>query len=618
MPRKTRLTGAQVILKYLENERVPYILGIFGHGNIQSSDVIKKHKDTITYIQVKNEQNAVHIATAYAKMTGCPLAVTTSIGPGCTNLVTGAAVAHANRLPVILLPGDKHAGNEGVVLQELEGNSDTESRAADTLKPVSRYWMRVNRAEQLQKVLPQLFDTILTPGMQGPGTLALPMDVQAEAAEFDLDMLMKPRDREWQRTLPDRLAVKRAIEAIKRCRRPLIIAGGGVIYSQAWTWLEIFSDLIGAPVVTTQAGNGALLFDHPMYAFSGIGPTGNPCTNTLAYKADLVIGIGTRYADFITESETAFGRDVTFININVAHVDVGKQRAIKLLGDAQATLAQLVQEIRIQRAYPDSENRKKYEAEFEKLKEKWIKEQDKYRNYNGETLVQSEVIGILNEACAPTDVVINAAGSMPGDLQKLWRPKDPTRKGYHLEYGYSCMGYEIPAGIGVKLADPTREVWVLVGDGSALMGGLQEIQTAYQYGIKINIILVDNHGYQCIRGLQKGQGFQEFGNEFRMFEEKTNALTGEHTFIKFANIARELGAVSMTATTREAFTAAVEACKNIPGNQPTLIHVLVDPEFCLPDYGGWWDVPIPEVSDRPEMKKALRRYRRKKARQVVR
>lgn len=617
MEKKTKLTGAQAIVKYLIHERVPYVLGIFGHGNVQLGEALAEEKDKITYIQVKNEQNAVHIATAYAKMTGRPLAVTSSIGPGCTNLVTGAAVAHANRLPVILLPGDAFSDAVGPVLQQIEGNPDAECRAADTLKPVSRYWMRVNRAKQLQKVLPQLFDAILTPGMEGPGTLALPMDVQAEAADFDLEMFLKPRAQYWQRTFPDPLAVKTAVEEIKNAKRPLIIAGGGVIYSHAWAWLEIFAELIGAPVVATQSGNGALLFDHPFYAFSGIGPTGNPCTNTLARKADLIIGVGTRYTDFITESETAFRRDAVFININVAHVDIGKQRAIKLLGDAQSTLVELVREIWIRRACPDPETRIAYEKELQSLKKKWIREQDRFRDYNGEKLVQPEVIGILNEACGPIDVVINAAGGMPGDLQKFWRPKDPTRKGYHLEYGYSCMGYEIPAGIGVKLADPRREVWVLVGDGSALMGGLSELHTAYQYGIKVNVIVVDNHGYQCIRGLQRGQGFQEFGNEFRVFEKGKNNLTGERTLIKFANIARELGAVSITANSREAFRAAIEAARNIPGIQPTLIHVLVDPEFSTPGY-GWWDVPIPEVSDRPELKRALRRYRAKKTTQTIR
>ncbi len=601
MAKKTKFTGAQMIVKYLIHEKIPYVLGIFGHGNVQLGEALAEHKDEITYIQVKNEQNAVHIATAYAKMTGWPLAVTTSIGPGCTNLVTGAAVAHANRRPVILLPGDKFSGSEGVVLQELEGNPDIESRAADTLKPVSRYWMRVNRAKQLQKVLPQMFDAILTPGMEGPGTIALPMDVQAEAADFDLEMLFRPRARNWARTRPDRDAVKEAVRLIQKSKRPLIIAGGGAIYSFAWGWLELFADLIGAPVVTTQAGNGALLFNHPYYAFSGIGPTGNPCTNTLAHRADLIIGIGTRYTDFITESETAFRRDAAFININLSHVDVGKQRALKLLGDAQATIQELVQEIRFRRAYPNPDFRNAYDKEIQTLKKKWIRTQDRFRTYSGEKLIQPEVIGILNDACDPTDVVINAAGGMPGDLQRFWRPKDPTRKGYHIEYGYSCMGYEIPAGIGVKLADPDREVWVLAGDGSFLMGGAQEILTAYQEGIKINVIVVDNHGYQCIRGLQRGNGFEEFGNEFRVRDSKINTLSREQTSVRYANIARDLGAVSMTANTREALLAAIEAAKNIK-EQPVLIHVSVDPEFSLPDFGGWWDVPIPELSKRPELK----------------
>jgi len=617
MRKKVRLTGAQVIVEYLIHEQVPYVLGIFGHGNVQLAEALAEQKEKIRFIQVKNEQNAVHIATAHAKMTGRPLAVTTSIGPGCTNTVTGAAVAHTNRRPVILLLGDAFSDSVGPVLQQLEGNPDSEARAADTLKPVSRYWARINRAIQLQKRLPEMFDAIFTPGLEGPGILALPMDVQAEAAEFDLDTLIKPRAKNWTRTIPDPAATKEAVELIKKAKRPLIIAGGGVIYSEAWQWLETFAETIGAPVIHTQAGNGALLFDHPLNAFSGIGPTGNPCSNTLARKADVIIGVGTRYTDFITESETAFRRDARCININICSVDVGKQRAVKLLGDAQAALRELVSAVRIWRGYPDLEARARYENEIRDLRTRWIEEQDRFRNYNAKPMIQPEVVGILNDFCDPTDVVIDAAGGLPSDLQRFWRPKDPTRRGYHVEYGYSCMGYEIPAGIGVKLADPSREAWVLVGDGSFLMGGHQEIHTACQEGIKINIIVVDNHGYQCIRGLQRSRGFEEFGNEFRLRDPKTKTLGGDRTSIKFAHIGQALGAVSMTATTREELLRCFEVAKKVRG-QPTLIHVQVDPEFCLPDYGGWWDVPIPEVSGRSELRKSLVYYRRKKRTQTVR
>lgn len=618
MTRKTRLTGAQVILKYLINEGVPYVLGIFGHGNVQLGEALAEHKDKIRFVQVKNEQNAVHIAAGYAKMTGRPLAVTTSIGPGCTNLVTGAALCRVNRLPVLLLPGDAFSDAVGPVLQQIEGNNVAESRAVDTLVPVSKYWTRISRAIELQKRLPEAFDTMMEPGNQGPATLVLPMDVQAEATHFDLEVLMRPRDKNWERIRPDPLAIRRAVDLILKAKRPIIIAGGGVIRSGAMHEVKTFAKMISAPVIHTQAGNGVLLFTDELNAFSA-GPSGSFVGNRLAPKADLVIGIGTRYSDFTTGSETLFARDTQFININISHVDVGKERATKLLGDAQMALREIIASLgsrHVEVAEARGERRVLRE-ELAELRTEWIKEQDRLRSLGLQNpMAQSEVIGIVNDFCDIKDVVVSAAGSLPGDLLKLWRCKDPTAKGYHIEYGYSCMGYEISGAIGAKLADPAREVYAMVGDATFLMAP-QELFTAVQEGIKITVILVDNHGPQCIRGLQSGNGFQEFGNEFRYRDPYTGTLSGKYISVNFLELARGFGAPAIKAKSRYELERALAWAKKIT-TRPAFIYVETDPECRVPSYGGWWDVPRPEVTDRPELKKQLRQYRRMKAKQVVR
>jgi len=605
-----KLTVSQVIVKYLINEGIPYILGIFGHGNVQLGEALKEHEDKIRYIQLKNEQNGVHIAIAYAKMTGRPLAVTTSIGPGTTNLVTGAAAAFVNRRPVLLLPGDAFAERVGPVLQQIEGRHTVDEMATDTLKPVSRYWVRITRPDQIRQELPRAFEAMLKPGEEGPATICLPMDLQAESYDYDLDVLLKPRDKEWERIMPDERAIKRAIEAIKNSKRPLIIAGGGVIYSEAWEEVVKLAEKIVAPVVQTHAGNGTMLFDHPFNAFT-VGPDGTLCGNNLAEKADLIIGVGTRYTDFTTCSETLFGRGAQFVNINISPFDVGKERAIKLWGDAKAGLQMLLKELGNKKL-----ERKDYFEEIQRERENWIKIFKEVTHEDFSSMTQARVIGVLNDSKDNNAVVVCAAGSLPGHLLRFWKNTDLTRKSYHLEYGYSTMGYEIPGGIGVKLADPKRNVYVMIGDASFLMSP-QELATAVQEKIAITVLVIDNGGSQVIRNLQKGTGFQEFGNEFK-FRNKEGKLEGEFLPLDFVKIAEGMGAKGIFVDTPEKLEVALREAKNTK-DRPTVIHVKVEPGRKFPPgYNSWWDVPRPEVSDREEMQKQLKEYKKKKSTQVIR
>ncbi len=611
----TKLTSAQMIVRYLINEKIPYVLGIFGHGNIQLGEALKEQEDKIKFIQVKHELNAVNIAISYAKITGKPLAVTSSVGPGTTNLVTGAAAARVNRLPVLLLPGDVFAGRTGEVLQQIEGNHVSDEMASDTLKPVSKYWFRLTRPDQICQELPRAFEAMLEPGDQGPATICLPMDAQAEAFDYDMDTLLKQRDEKWERITPDQRAIKRAVTAIHKSKRPIIIAGGGVKYSQAWKELRDLAYFLCAPVVHTHAGNGAMLWDDALNAYT-IGPDGSLCGNNLAEKADLVIGIGTRYMDFTTQSETLFGRGTQFININICGFDLGKERAIKLWGDAKCGLRMLLKEL----AGPDSsfsikkrywQKHQEYFEEISHERKKWQKIVEQVTLEECYPMTQARVIGILNDLADRKAVVVSAAGSLPGHLLRFWKNIDPSHQAYHSEYGYSTMGYEIPGGIGVKLADSSRNVYVLIGDASFLMQP-QEIVTAVQEKIVITILIVDNHGPQVIRNLQKGTGFQEFGNEFR-FRDANEKLEGEYLPIDFVKIAQGMGAKGIFADTPETLERALEEAKNnIDG--PTVIHVKVEPGRKFPPgYNSWWDVPRPEISDRKEMKKQLKEYRKIKA-----
>jgi len=604
-----RLTASQVIVKYLINEGIPYILGIFGHGNVQLGEAIKEHEDKIRYIQLKNEQNGVHIAIAYAKMTGRPLAVTTSIGPGTTNLVTGAAAAFVNRRPVLLLPGDAFAERVGPVLQQIEGRHTADEMATDTLKPVSRYWLRITRPDQHRQELPRAFEAMLKPGEEGPATICLPMDLQAESFDYDLDVLLKSRDKEWERIAPDERAIKRAAEQIKNAERPLIIAGGGVIYSEAREEVVKLAEKIVAPVIQTHAGNGTMLFNHPLNAFTA-GPDGTLCGNNLAEKADLVIGVGTRYSDFTTRSEPLFGRGVQFINVNISPFDVGKERAIKLWGDAKVALKMLLEGLGNKKF-----DKKEYFEEIQTERKNWINIFEEVTHEDFQPMTQARAIGVLNDFKDEKAVVVCAAGSLPGHLLRFWKNTDPTRKSYHLEYGFSTMGYEIPGAMGVKLADSSRDVYAMIGDASFLMAP-QELVTIVQEKIAITVLVIDNGGPQVIRNLQKGTGFQEFGNEFKF--RKGGKLEGEFLPIDFVKIAEGMGAKGIFVDTPEKLEGALKEAKNTK-DRPTVIHVKVEPGRKFPPgYNSWWDVPRPEVSDRPEMQKQFEEYKKRKSTQVIR
>ncbi|MCD6471446.1 3D-(3,5/4)-trihydroxycyclohexane-1,2-dione acylhydrolase (decyclizing) [bacterium] len=605
-----KLTTAQLIVRYLIKEKIPYVLGIFGHGNIQLAEALKEQEKSIRFIQVKNEQNGVHIAIAYAKVTGRPLAVTSSIGPGTTNMVTGAAAAFINRLPVLLLPGDAYAERIGPLLQQIEGRNTSEEMASDSLKPVSRYWFRVNRPEQLRQELPKAFEAMLKPGEQGPATICLPMDIQAESYDFDIDIILKERDRDWERISPDSRAIERAVQAIKKAKRPIIIAGGGVIYSQAWEELIKLAEHIVSPVIQTHAGNGTMLFSHPLNIYT-VGPDGTLCGNNIAEKSDLIIGVGTRYTDFTTRSKTLFGRNAQFININTSPFDLVKERAIKLWGDAKITLELLYKKLKNEKFY-----RNEYYKEIQNERKKWINILEKITHEDTYPMTQARVIGVLNDFKKDDAVVVSAAGSLPGHLLRFWKNTDPTRKSYHVEYGYSTMGYEIPGAIGVKLAEPHRDVYALIGDASFLMQP-QEIVTAVQEKIPITILVIDNGGAQVIRNLQKISGLSEFGNEFK-FRDKKGKLNGKYLTIDFVKIAEGMGAKGFFVDTPEKLKIALGRARKIK-DKPTLIHIKTEPGRKFPPgYNSWWDVPIPEVSKRKAVKESFRKYQIIKKKQVVR
>ena len=510
-PPATRLTMAQALVRYLAAQHVsrdgrenPFFAGawgIFGHGNVAGlGQALEQYAPQLRYYQSRNEQAQVLASVAYAKHRNrlATFACASSIGPGATNMITGAAVATVNRIPVLLLAGDIFAERiQAPVLQQLESEHSQDISVNDCFKPVSRYWDRIYRPEQLITALPEAMRVLTSPADTGAVTLALPQDVQAEAYDYP-DFMFEKRVWEIPRNRADFAAIKRAAEWIRASRQPLIIAGGGVHYSAAHDALESFAERSGIPVCETQAGKGALAYDNPVN-LGAIGVTGTEGANLLARETDLVIGIGTRYSDFTSASKTAFTREgVRFININVAEFDAYKHSALPLVGDARVTLEELAQELGGYMVADD------YRARVAAYNQAWDAEVHRIYNLEHEPLLsQGELIGMVNSLSAPGDTVLCAAGSLPGDLHKLWRTRD--RKGYHLEYGYSTMGYEIAGGMGVKMADPEREVWVMVGDGSFLMMHT-EIVTMVQEGIKVNIIVLDNHGHASIGGLSKSVG----------------------------------------------------------------------------------------------------------------
>ncbi len=609
MARTIRLTMAQALIRFLKNQYVerdgrviPFfagVFGIFGHGNVAGiGQALQEHPD-FPYYQARNEQAMVHLAAAFAKMSNRlrTFACTSSIGPGATNMVTAAAGATINRVPVLLLPGDIFARrNVAPVLQQLEQPYTQDISVNDAFRAVSRYWDRIYRPEQLLYALPEAMRVLTSPADTGAVTLALPQDVQAEAFDYPEHFFEK---RVWTipRPRPDETLFRRAVEMIRQARRPLIIAGGGVIYSEATEVLRRFVEQTGIPVGETQAGKGSLRYDHP-FNLGAIGVTGTPAANTIAREADLVIGIGTRYTDFTTASKTLFQNpEVRFLNINVAEFDAFKMRALPLVADAKVVLEMLLE------ALADYRTDEAYQAQVKRLHDEWDAEVERlYNVQHGPPLAQSAVIGAVNRAAGEKGVVICAAGSLPGDLHKLWRARDP--KSYHLEYGYSCMGYEIPGGIGVKMAAPERDVFVMVGDGSYLMMP-SEIVTAVQEGIPITIVLLDNHGFSSIGGLSQSIGSGGFGTHYRFRNPETGQLDGDVLPIDYVANARSLGAHAVRVNSIEELEAALEEAKE--ADRVTVIVVEVDREKRVPGY-AWWDVPIAEVSTMESVQKARAEY----------
>jgi 3D-(3,5/4)-trihydroxycyclohexane-1,2-dione acylhydrolase (decyclizing) len=623
-----RLTVAQALVRFLAGQyterdgvRQRFIegcWGIFGHGNVAGvGQALLQAQQTgeadLKYYLARNEQAMVHASVGFARMRNrlATFACTASIGPGSTNMITGAALATINRIPVLLLPSDFFATRAASpVLQELEDPRSYDVSVNDAFRPVSRFWDRINRPEQLPSALLAAMRVLTDPAETGAVTLALPQDVQAEAHDWPDELFT---ERTWfvPRPLPEPAALRRAVEVLRNARRPLVIAGGGVIYSEAGPALRAFAEATGIPVSDTQAGKGALSWDLPL-AVGGVGSTGSPVANALAREADVVLGIGTRYSDFTTASRTAFADpDVRFVNLNVAAFDAGKHAGVSLVADARAGLEALTEALSIPGAGYHTDEA--YRAGIEAADADWRQVVEQAYHLGHQPLpAQTEILGALNEFMDERDVVVQAAGSMPGDLQMLWRARDP--KQYHVEYGYSCMGYEIAGGLGAKMAAPDREVFVLVGDGSYLMMA-QEIVTAVSEGIKLNVVLVQNQGFGSIGALSESLGSQRFGTRYRYRDPSSGLLDGDVLPVDLAANAASLGAdVIRTATVKE-FTAALEQAR--ASDRTTVIYIETDPLAPVPSSESWWDVPVSQTSALESTQQAQVAYQAAKARQRI-
>lgn len=613
-----KLTTSQALIRFLDQQYVERdgiqhkffagCFGIFGHGNVGGIGQALFEYPAFTYYQARNEQAMVHTAAAYSRMNDrlSTFVCTSSIGPGATNMLTAAAAATINRLPVLLLPGDIFAGRHvDPVLQQLEYPTSADVSVNDCFRPVSRYWDRINRPEQLIASLMQAMRVLTSPAETGAVTLCLPQDVQAEAYDFPKELFER---RVWYipRPLPDGELIQRAVARIRAARHPMIVAGGGVIYGGATDALQAFVDATGIPIAETFAGKGSLPY-HDLHQLGAVGATGTEGANAISAKADLVIGIGTRYSDFTTASKTAFQNPaVSFININIAEFDAHKQAGLALTGDARATLRALLEKLegyRVDAAY---------EAEVAAYNRSWDEKVTlAYHPESDLRLSQAEVIGLVNDFAAPKDVVVCAAGSLPGDLHKLWRTADP--KGFHLEYGYSCMGYEIAGGLGVKMADRGREVYVMVGDGSYLMMS-SEIVTSIQEDHKLTIILINNNGFASIGGLSKSLGTEGFGTQYRARDEGSGQLDGDLLPVDLAKNAESLGAAVIRATNAVSFSEALRQAKL--NDKTTVIYVETATERKMAGYGhAWWEVPLAAVSESASVQQAHQQSVSQKAKQ---
>jgi 3D-(3,5/4)-trihydroxycyclohexane-1,2-dione acylhydrolase (decyclizing) len=596
-----RLTTAQAVVRYLQkqfSERdgrrrrfITGMFGIFGHGNVAGmGQALEECGADLPFFQPCNEQSMVHTASGYAKanLRLATLACTSSIGPGATNMVTGAAVATVNRLPVLLLPSDYYATrHQGPVLQQLEHPVSFDTSVNDCLRPVSRFFDRITRPEQLLSALPEALRILTDPAETGAATIALPQDIQAHAWDFPAKFF-EPAIWQIERRLPIPERIQEAADLIRNSRRPLIIAGGGVHYSEAWEDLRQLAEQVGIPVGETFAGRGAI-HTPTKWLLGGLGVTGTPSAGKIASQADLVICVGTRLTDFTTGSRSMFqSPDVRFISINVSPHDAFKMGALPIVADAREALRSLIQAcqgVHSETAWADAVGEAR--AEWDRRLQKEV-----IAGVPNEVMSQGQLIRVINEEAQAGDTIVAAAGAPPGDLHKMW---DATGgRNCHLEFGFSCMGYEIPAGIGVRLAQPQGEVFVLVGDGTYLMNPT-EIVTAMQEGLKITVIISENHGYQVIRQLQMARAGRSFGNEFRAREKSSGRLEGEYLNIDFAGNAESLGARVWKATTPDQVRSALREAR--AEQRPCAIVVETEKHRYLPGSEVWWDVAPAEATN---------------------
>ena len=604
--RKTvRLTMAQALVKYLQvqhSERdgqsrrlIPAIFGIFGHGNVAGlGQALHEVGRDLPYYQPCNEQSMVHTASGFARANFrlATLACTSSIGPGATNMITGAATATINRLPVLLLPSDHYASRrQDPVLQQLEHPISGDVSVTDCFRPVSRFFDRISRPEQLLTALPEAMRVLTDPAETGVVTLALPQDVQAEAYDYPAHLFER---RIWhvERRLPDPKRVDAAVSLLKEAKRPAIIAGGGVHHAEAWEALETFSGTFGIPVGETFVGRGSIRNGSPLL-LGGHGVTGSPSAAKIMSQADLVICVGTRLTDFTTGSHSAFQHpDVKFISINVSGHDAHKQGAAPIIADAREALRALTSAAKAAGLKPDA----RYLDEIAAARRAWETQlaQEVYRQIPEEAMSQGQIIGVLNEEARAGDTIIAAAGGPPGDLHKLW---DASRgRACHIEFGFSCMGYELPAGLGVRMAQPGGEVVVYIGDGTYLMNPM-ELVTAMQENLKVTVVVSENHGYQVIRQLQMFRSGHSFGNEFRARDESTNRLEGDYLPIDLVKNAESMGARAWHVTAPEGLRRALHEARE--EERSCVIVTEVEKHRYLPPSGVWWDIAAAEASDDP-------------------
>jgi 3D-(3,5/4)-trihydroxycyclohexane-1,2-dione acylhydrolase (decyclizing) len=618
---KKRLTVAQATITFLKNQYIerdgveePFFggcFGIFGHGNVAGLGQALQENPDFRYYQSRNEQSMVHTAVAYAKVKNRlgAFVCTTSIGPGATNMITGAALATINRLPVLLLPGDIFATREpNPVLQQLESASTQDISVNDCFKPVSKYWDRISRPEQLIYSLPEVMRVLTSQAETGAVTLCMPQDVQTHAYDFPEEMFRK---KVWRagRPRPDFTTLQEAAEWIKSAKKPVIVAGGGAIYSGATGVLHEFATKTGIPVGETFAGKGAVRYDQP-YSIGGLGATGTKYAIEIANEADVVIGIGTRYSDFTTASKSIFKNpEVKFININISEFDAFKHAALPVVGDAKVILEEL------SALLPGYEVSDDYRTKVAGMNRAWDDEVTRIYAEGNATVSpidQAVVIGALNSFMDDRDVMINASGSAPGDLHKLWRATDP--KNFHLEYGFSCMGYEIAAGLGAKMADPSREIYVICGDGGYLMNN-HEIVTSIQEGVKFTILLLNNNGYASIGGLSESIGSERFGTMYKYRDDNTGQLAGEFLPVDLAKNAESLGAMVIRATDKNSLDLALAKSKT--NERTTVIYIETSLYRTVKGYHAWWEVPVAEISTSTTVQKAFETYKENKKEQRI-